>query len=70
MLTIPLLQGTLAKRAKLTLKPNFAKEPFRPSRSNTGLRDSVSLIDKLIENNYRQCLTRNIAHRLGLWLVR
>jgi hypothetical protein len=32
--SIPLLQGTLAKRAKSTLKPNFAKEPFSLSRSD------------------------------------
>jgi hypothetical protein len=31
--TIPSLQGTLAKHTKPTLQPNFAKEPFRPSRS-------------------------------------
>jgi len=55
--TIPSLQGTLAKRTKPALKPNFAKEPFRPSRSNAGLRDSANLIDKLIENINRQCLT-------------
>ena len=58
--TVPSLQGTLAKRTKLTLKPNFAKEPFRPSHSNVGLRDSANLIDKLIVNINRQCLTRNI----------
>ncbi len=27
------LSGTLAKRTKPTLKPNFAKESFSPSRS-------------------------------------
>jgi hypothetical protein len=54
--TVPSLQGTLAKRTKLTLQPNFAKEPFRPSRSNAGLRDGANLIDKLIENINRQCL--------------
>nr|WP_321357929.1 hypothetical protein [uncultured Draconibacterium sp.] len=31
--SIALLQGTLAKRTKPTLKPNFTKEPFSPSRS-------------------------------------
>jgi hypothetical protein len=31
--TIPSLQGTLAKRTKPSLKPNFAKEPFHPSRA-------------------------------------
>jgi hypothetical protein len=55
--TVPSLQGTLAKRTKPTLQPNFAKEPFRPSRSNVGLRDCANLIDKLIENINRQCLT-------------
>jgi len=47
--TVPLLQGTLAKHTWLTLRPNFAKEPFRPSRPNAGLRDSTKLIDILIE---------------------
>ncbi len=56
-LTFPSLQGTLAKRTKLTQQPNFAKEPFRPSRSNNGLRHGVYLIDRLIENINRQCLT-------------
>jgi len=32
--TIPSLQGTFAKHSKPTLQPNFAKEPFSPSRSN------------------------------------
>ena len=31
--TIPSLQGTFAKRSKPTLQPDFAKEPFSPSRS-------------------------------------
>ncbi len=61
--TVPSLQGTLAKRTRLTLPPNFAKEPFRPSRSNTGLRDGANLIDKQIKNNNRQCLTANIGKR-------
>ena len=55
--TIPSLQGTLAKRSKPTLQANFSKEPFRPSRSNTGQKDGANLIDKRIENNNRQCLT-------------
>lgn len=38
--TIPSLQGTLAKRSKPTLQPNFAKEPFSPSRSNTKTADA------------------------------
>jgi len=45
-LTVPSLQGTLAKHSKPTLQPNFAKEPFCPSRSNVGLRDSANMIDK------------------------
>ncbi len=48
--TIPSLKGTLAKLTKHALQPNFAKEPFRPSRSNTGLRDNANMIDKKIEN--------------------
>ncbi len=55
--TAPSLQGTLAKRTEPTLQTNFTKEPFRPSRSNAGLRDSANLIDKQIENINRHCLT-------------
>jgi hypothetical protein len=55
--TVPSLKGTLAKPTKPTLQPNFAKEPFRPSRSNAVMRDSANLIDKMIENINRQCLT-------------
>jgi hypothetical protein len=47
--TVPSLQGTLAKRTKPTLQPNFAKEPFRPSRSIAGQRDSANLIGIMIE---------------------
>jgi hypothetical protein len=61
-LTIPSLQGTLAKPTKPILLPNFAKEPFRPSRSSDGLRDSTNLINKQIENKNRQCLTAGIVH--------
>lgn len=63
--TIPSLQGTLAKHTNPTLRPNFAKEPFHPSHSNAGLRDSASLIHKLIESKNRQCLTANII-KLGV----
>ena len=63
--TVPSLQGTLAKRTKPTLQPNFAKEPFRPSRFNTGLRDIINLIYKKIEDNNSQCLTANIS-KLGV----
>ena len=45
--TVPSLQGTLAKPAKPTLYPNFAKEPFSPSRSTAGQRDSTSKINRL-----------------------
>jgi hypothetical protein len=47
--TVPSLQGPLAKRTKPTLQPNFAKEPFRPSRSTAGQRDSAKLIGIMIE---------------------
>ena len=59
--TVPSRQGTLAKHTKPTPQSNFAKEPFRPSRSNAGLRDSENLTDKQIENINRQCLTANIS---------
>ena len=45
--TIPSLQGTLAKRTKPALQPNFAKEPFSQSHSNARLKDSANMIDKL-----------------------
>jgi hypothetical protein len=38
------------------------KEPFRPSRTNAGLRDSANLIEKQIEKINRQCLTANISN--------
>jgi hypothetical protein len=50
------LQGTLAKRTRPTLQTNFAKEPFRPSRSKAELRDSANMIDKKTESKNRQCL--------------
>ncbi|MFW5760846.1 MAG: phage integrase N-terminal SAM-like domain-containing protein [Cyclobacteriaceae bacterium] len=46
-LTVPSLQGTLAKPAMPTLQPNFAKEPFSPSRSNAGQRYSAAKINRL-----------------------
>ena len=67
--TIPSLQGTLAKRTKPMLQPNFAKEPFRPSRSNARLRDCGNLINKLIEDKNLQCLTWYIFHWRGLGLL-
>jgi hypothetical protein len=47
-LTIPSLQGTLAKPAEPTLQPFFAKEPSSPSRSNAGQRESAAKIKSLI----------------------
>jgi hypothetical protein len=49
-LSFPSLQGTLAKPAKPALKPNFAKEPIRPSRSNAGQKNSAAKIMRL---NYK-----------------
>ena len=46
-LSIPSQKGTLAKPAMPTLKPNFAKEPFSPSRSTAGQRDSAAKINRL-----------------------
>jgi len=60
--TIASLQGTLAKHTMPTLLPNFAKEPFRPSRSNAELSTRAALIDKQIEYINRQCLTAGIVH--------
>jgi hypothetical protein len=62
ILTFPSLKGTLAKRTKPTLHPNFAKKPFSPSRSNADLRDNVNIIDKQIVNINRQRLTTNISN--------
>jgi hypothetical protein len=58
---IPSLQCTLAKHTKLMLQPNFAKEPFCPSRSKTGLRVIANIMKKQIENNNHQCLTGGIC---------
>ena len=62
---IPSLQGTLAKRTKLMLQSNFAKEPFRPSHVNDGLKDITNMIYKQNENKNRQCLTACIVHLAG-----
>jgi hypothetical protein len=63
--TFPSMQGTLAKRTKPALQSNFAKEPFRPSRSNTGVGDSAKMIDTMNENINFQCLTHGRVH-MGL----
>ena len=61
--TVPLLQGTsLFSAFKFSHKRKIRKsldreEPFSPSLSNAGLRDSSNMIDKLIKNKSRQCLT-------------
>ena len=61
--TIPSLQGTLAKPAKPTLKPNFAKEPFSPSRSNTRIeRQCIKNEIIRLENNNGQRTTCGIKH--------
>jgi len=46
--SIPSLQSTLAKRTKPTLKPNFAKEPFSPSRSEAVTKQHCSSIESLV----------------------
>ena len=43
--TVPSLSGTLAKRTKPTLKPNFAKKPLSPSRSNAMTKKHCSKSD-------------------------
>jgi hypothetical protein len=48
--TIPSLSGTLAKRTKPTLKPNFAKEPFSPSRSRADIKQHCGKIEN---NEYK-----------------
>jgi len=58
---IPSLQGTSAKRTKPALRPNFAKEPFHPSRSKARLRDRINLIDKKNENINLKYLTLGSA---------
>ena len=66
--TIPLLQGTFAKRSKPTLQPNFAKEPFSPSRSNPKIADAqetkngASIEVKCLIMNKAQHTTRYIKH--------
>jgi len=46
-LTFPSLQGTCRKRCKPTRNPNLRQEPFSPSRSNAGQRDSAAKINRL-----------------------
>jgi len=59
--TVPSLQGTLAKPAMPTLQPNFAKEPFSPSRSNAGQRDSAAKMkDRLTGKINNETPTHNI----------
>jgi len=74
--TVPSLKGTLAKPAKPTLNPNFAKEPFSPSRSNTGQRDSAAKTNRFDnEPKNGQLVTRGHTQYGGysviqrLWLV-
>jgi len=68
--TIPSLQGTFAKRSKPALQPNFAKEPFSPSRSNPKTADAqetkkcASIEVKCLIMNKYQHTTRNIR-KLG-----
>jgi hypothetical protein len=75
-LSVPSLKGTLVKRAMLMLKPNFAKKPFSPSRSNAGQRDSAAKINRLQnESKNGQLVTCGHAQYGGysviqrLWLV-
>jgi hypothetical protein len=66
--TIPALQGTLAKRIKPALQPNFAKEPFSPSHSNS-LDKSFYINRQEIENSKNgQRTTNGISHG-GVWWV-
>jgi len=66
--TIPSLQGTLAKRSKPTLQPNFAKEPFSPSLSNAKSTDAqetkkgTSIEVKCLKMNKAQHTTRGKNH--------
>jgi len=39
--TIPSLQGTLAKRKRPRLNPNFAKKPFSPYRSEADTKRTL-----------------------------
>ena len=69
--TIPLLQGTFAKRSKPMLQPNFAKEPFSPSHSNPKTADAqetkngASIEVKCLIMNKAQHTTHNIK-QLGI----
>jgi hypothetical protein len=68
-LTIPSLLGTLAKRSMPTLQPNFAKEPFSPSRSNSKtaapqkIKKGASVILKCLKMNNAQNTTMAIINR-------
>jgi len=67
-LTIPSLKGTLAKHTKPTRQPNFAKEPFSPSRSNPNTANSqktkngASIGDKCLIINKAQHTIRGKKH--------
>jgi hypothetical protein len=60
--TYPTLKATLAKLTRLMLQPNFAKEPFRPSRSNLGLGDSVLRTKNYLTNFNGQRTTRGVTN--------
>jgi hypothetical protein len=59
------LSGTLAKRTKLTLKPNFAKEPFSPSLPRADTKQHCAKIEsfELITTKSRAYNKVHIAGR-------
>ena len=58
------LSGTLAKRSKPTLQPNFAKEPSSPSRSNPRTERHCSKMNKYsMTDKNGQLVTKCICHK-------
>ena len=64
--TVPSLSGTLAKRTKPMLKPNFAKEPSSPSHPNAMTKKHCGKIEtfELKEEN-SQHITKAVKNRLN-----
>jgi len=60
-----LLSGTLAKRTKPTLQPNFAKEPSipRPTPTHGGQDSAAKMEDKLTGKINNETPTKCICHK-------
>jgi hypothetical protein len=61
--TFPSLQGTLAKRTKPTLQPNFAKEPSSPSRSDSRHDNNAAKLKTEILKTSTASFNKCICHK-------